>query len=255
MDEIKKIIETSGNNFHCKVLNHLKSLGWHVLVSPYYTDNISDKPREIDLIAEKAFEYGDSYSGHKGTVNAKLFIECKFIPQKNVFWFHDKDMQKASELVVKNTPLRDNNIYKDKHHYLSSSNRVAKLFASESKRAAENEIIYKALNQSLNAMVYNRWDHTILPTKKGKPHRNITSIEYPVIVCNSFNDFYSVDIDSDREPEVINDNFLLEVNYAYIDTNKSHRNRYFLIDIVSFNKLTSFLKVIESDINAIKNIL
>ncbi len=30
-----------------------------VLVSPYYNDNISGKPREIDLIAEKAFNKMD----------------------------------------------------------------------------------------------------------------------------------------------------------------------------------------------------
>ncbi len=68
--------------------------------------------------------------------------------------------------MISTTPLREDNIYKDKHHYLASGNRVAKLFASESRREAENEIIYKALNQSLNAMVYDRWDHTILTVSK-----------------------------------------------------------------------------------------
>ncbi len=81
MDEINKIIETSGNNFHCKVLSYLKERGWHVLVSPYYTDNISDKPREIDLIAEKVFGHGGKWSERRGTINIKLFIECKYVSQ------------------------------------------------------------------------------------------------------------------------------------------------------------------------------
>jgi hypothetical protein len=112
-DEIQTIVNESGNSFHCSVTNYLKEKGWHTLVSPYYMDNATNKPREIDLIAEKAWvRKGDPVSGRKyGAVVIKLFIECKYIPQANVFWFSDKDIDSAREWVIRNTPLRKDNTY------------------------------------------------------------------------------------------------------------------------------------------------
>lgn len=104
IDEVKEIILKSGNSFHCKVLKHLKAKGWTILVSPYYNDNASGKPREIDLIAEKAFEIKDHFSAFYGNVNVRLFIECKYIPQKTVFWFYDKDLEKSIKLVEQTSP-------------------------------------------------------------------------------------------------------------------------------------------------------
>src|SRR4030043_1429892 len=135
MDKVKAIIAQSGNTFHCKVLKYLQDKGWTVLISPYYNDNVSSKPREIDLIAEKAFDAKDRFKGFLGTVNVKLFVECKYISQKTVFWFHDKDKQKAEELVTQTTPLPPDNTYTAKHHYLGEVDRVAKLFSDEQKKS------------------------------------------------------------------------------------------------------------------------
>ena len=185
MDAIKKIIAQSGNSFHCKVLRCLREKGWTVLISPYYNDNISSKPREIDLIAEKAFEAKDNLGRFFGTINVKLFIECKYISQKTVFWFHDRDFQKAEDLVTQTTPLRKDNIYTKKHHYLTEPSGVAKLFSDERKKSAENEIFYKALNQSLNAMVYYRDKESIIKLPPGRDGYVLKTVNYPVIICNS----------------------------------------------------------------------
>ena len=91
-NEVKSIIETSGNSFHCRVLNEMKSREWHTMISPYYLDEISNKPREIDLLAEKAFKYENYFNDKYGTVNVQLFIECKYIQQKVVFWFDNKNI-------------------------------------------------------------------------------------------------------------------------------------------------------------------
>lgn len=257
IEQVEEIIANSGNNFHCKVLSYLKEKGWTVLISPYYNDNVSDKPREIDLIAEKAFNVTNGFGSYIGSASIKLFIECKFIPQKIVFWFHNKDRIKAEDLVINNTPLRKDNAYTQKHHYLSvEDNDVAKLFASETKKKTENEIIYKAINQSLNAMVSYRNSNTLIPTSPDGRRLNImTTVTYPVIVCNNFNNLYRVDIDTTNKPANINNNFQLEVNYAYLDPSKNPVSEYFLIDIISFNKIDAFLEVLEGDINSIKGIL
>jgi len=247
LDKVKAIIDNSGNTFHCKVLRYLHEREWGVLVSPYYNDNISGKPREIDLIAEKAFNKMDGGGSILGTVNVKLFIECKYIPQKTVFWFHNKDKQKAEDLVIQKTPLKRNNSYTKRHHYLEGEDSVAKLFTDERKKSVENEVFYKALSQSLNAMVYYRDKGSIIRSPHPRRGEVLEIVNYPIIVCNSFNNLYRVEIDTDAEPTNITENFQLEVNYAYTTLDGGNNNEYFLIDIVSFDLLESFLEKIEVD--------
>ena len=76
-------IELSGNPFHSRVVKKLRDVGWTVMVSPYYSDNFTAKPREIDIIAEKKFEVKDSFfeNGWIGTLDVRLFIECKYIDE------------------------------------------------------------------------------------------------------------------------------------------------------------------------------
>jgi hypothetical protein len=253
IDEVNKIISSSGNNFHCKVLSYLKAKGWTVLISPYYNDNISDKPREIDLIAEKAFEANTS---RNGTVNIKLFIECKYVSQKNVFWFHSKDHVKARELILTVIPNFERHSYIDRHHYVCQANdSVAKLFAGEKNAKIENEIFYKAINQSLNSMVYYRKSNSIIPPTPNRKVNIKAQISFPVIICNSFVNLYKVDIDTMSEVAKIMDNFQLEVNYAYIDSTQKQRDEYFLVDVVNFEKIDAFLATLQSDIEAIKFVI
>ena len=81
------------------------------------------------------------------------------------------------------------------------------------------------------------------------------TVEMPTILCNSFADFYRVEIDDPDQPKPIDDNFELEVNYAYLDDQKNNKTEYFLIDIVDFEKLDGFLSILEADVAAILSIL
>lgn len=253
--EVNSIIDGSGNSFHCKVANYFQQNGWHTLISPYYLDGSSNKSREIDLIVEKSWDISDKNYGTYGTINIKLFIECKYIPQTNVFWFSDKDKMSTKEWLITNTPLKENNMYTEQHHYLASNPKVAKLFASKNKPNVENEVIYKALNQSLNSMVYLRHRKSIIPEKQNRKNKILHTIEMPVILCNSFENFYRVEMTDSNDSQPICDNFQLEVNYAYIDQDKKNRNEFFLIDIIDFNNINDFLNQLDSDIDAIISIM
>jgi hypothetical protein len=245
-DKVKEIIEESGNTFHFKVLKYLQEKGWKVLISPYYNDHVSGKPREIDLVAEKEFPVYDIISTVIGTINIKLFIECKYINQKTVFWFHDKDKAKAKELLLKTTLLKEG--FTDDHHYLGKVDSVAKLFADERKRSPDNEIFYKALNQSLNAMVYFRDIKSINEISNGKYSDIQTYVYYPIIICNSFDDLYKVKFDTVYDPLKNTEGFLLEVNYAYIALDGTNTDEYFLIDILNFDLFDSFFQKIDDDV-------
>lgn len=249
-DAIKDIIEKSGNTFHSKVVKFLREKGWSVLISPYYNDNITDKPREIDIIAEKAIKIEHFIENqYIGTFCERLFIECKYISKEIVFWFDNKDEEKAKNRITADTPLKYPNEINDHHYSTNKEKKVAKLFASNPDKSQDNEIIYKALNQSLNAMIYYKNTPSITSTERTT---NLSPVNYPLILCNEFDKLYKTDLEKDGEYSKIEENFQLEVNYAYLNKYKSSIPDYFLIDIIDFNKLDKFLKVLDEDVALIK---
>lgn len=248
----RKIIEKSGHHFHARVINLFREKGWSVLVSPYYSDNFTDKPREIDVIAEKLF---DVRAGRDllGSLNICLFIECKYINNDTIFWFDTKDKDRALGRIMDDTGMEHShhNLDTRKHHY-SDDTLVAKLFSSGKGRGDDNEPISRAINQDLNALVYYRGRDSYIEISASKVLRRVT---YPLIVVNSFEKFFRTNIaDESGELEPITEPCQLEVNYAYTDKEKSGKNEYFLIDVMNFDKIEEFLLMLESrDINAILN--
>lgn len=241
----------SGNNFHSNVISFMRAHQWNVLISPYYNDNTSDKAREIDIIAEKAFEVEGSFGKIKGCLNVRFIIECKYINNETVFWFDAKDMEKAEDRVIRDTSLGKGNSYIQEHHYMASG-RVAKLFASEKGRELPNEPIYKAINQSLNGLIYFRHDS---PTTRSKPHI-LRTISYPIIILNNFDKIFSVNIGESNYSKITDKFFQVEINYAYLDSNKQNRNEFFLIDIIDYSHLEDYLSEIQTkDIRAMSAML
>jgi hypothetical protein len=59
-----------------------------------------------------------------------------------------------------------------------------------------------------------------------------------------------VEMDDQTTPQPIAENFQLEVDYAYRDLQGNDKNEYFLLDVVDFNKIDDYLKVLESDKDA-----
>jgi len=213
-------------------------------------DQTQDKARELDLVAEKLWPIKDGFGNEIGNVVVRLFVECKYVAAEAVFWFTPKDLQAARQLVCRMAPFRDNNAYTDRHHYLATSQRVAKVFSSAGGKGTENEPIFKALNQALNATVAMRARPVTHPNVTGRPGGRLVTLNYPVVVCSSFDQFYAVDFFTDGEPQPIADNFQLEVQYAYFDQAGSSKNELFLLDFVEFGKLQQFETAISAGTNA-----
>lgn len=247
-DKVVALVRNSGNNFHAKVARWFADQGWHVVVSPYYMDQSLSKAREIDLIAEKVCATIRDYSGRLvGNVVVRLFVECKYVPSEAVFWFADKDVEQATELLCEHGVFRKRNFYTEKHHYLSKSPKVAKLFATSKDKLNENEPFYRALNQALNAMVSLRRRPVSIPALKKQATGQLEILEFPVVVCNSFDNMYGVDFYSDSTPTKISENFQLEVRYAYFDHAQNQREEYFLLDFVEFDKLIELSDLVKED--------
>lgn len=245
-DKVRDLVRKSGNAFHARVARAFSDAQWHVVVSPYYMDQTQQKAREIDLVAERSWQI-NSLRGYVGELVVRLFVECKYISFDSVFWFADKNIEAAKSLVYETKPFRKDNIRSDEHHYIKGSPRVAKLFTSSKGQANENEPIYKALNQTLNAMVAMRGKPVLVPDMKARKLSAKYLLEYPVIVCNSFERMYSTDFLNESDPRPVRDNFELEVQYAYHTRRGNQRDDYFLVDVVELPQLDDFLAFIKSD--------
>src|SRR3989338_10503833 len=117
-DPVRDIIDRCCNDLHYETVNSLRTMGWDVTVSPYYTDPATDKPREVDIVATKDYGLRDGNSDFGG-VQIRLFIECKYINAPIVFWFDKKNMTAAKELAKNNSILRSK-----EDIYLSDTSRV-----------------------------------------------------------------------------------------------------------------------------------
>jgi hypothetical protein len=138
-------------------------------------------------------------------------------------------------------------MYTEKHHYLAHSPEVAKLFASAASKVVENEPFYRALNQVLNSMVALRGKSVINAEGNGTGANPKVTLNFPVVVCSSFEQIYAVDFYNEAEPTRVEKNFQLEVQYAYLDKQQRQRDDYFLVDFVEYEKIGEFLRTIEED--------
>lgn len=240
--DAKAIIEKNGNTFHFKVVDFLRAHGWETQISPYYTDNITDKPREIDILAEKRHDFPTHFYG-PFVIDCRLFVECKHVGnQKTVFWFDSIDQKSADRLVRRKFGFPQNNATPNQMRYLDDRNfSVAKLFASGSgEKSSENELMFKAINQALGSYIYGD-NGRLLEQPFCKIER---IIPYPVIVCNNFDGFFRINRNDESTLTSMADmdSFLVEINYAYKDKTGSSQQEYFLVDIVNFEKMREFLE-------------
>lgn len=223
-----------GNNLHGQVVKFLRDSDWHVMVSPFYTDAFTDKPREADVIAEK--DYWDPEHVAKGVVGVKLFIECKFMDseKKVVFWTDKKDLERAKEIIT----VRD--VTASHYYYIKEA---AKLFATADARQ-EIDPFFNALNQVLNATIYYR-KRVVSIIPQGMWRTRLTHLIYPIIVVNNFDSLFAKTLTGEDEPRRIAESyFQLEVNYAYPNQDGGG-TEYFLVDVVNFKKFDDYLGELE----------
>lgn len=249
LKDVDDLIKKSGHSFHAKVARWFISKGWNIIVSPYYMDQTQRKAREIDLISYKNFEINCERKKTYCNVLFCLYVECKYIDSTSVFWFSGKDKELAKKLVCNNTFFRENNIKIDDHHYLCGD-QVAKIFETFNNKR-ERDPFYNAINQVLNGFVSMKGRVNFKKNKKD--HYKTYKLEFPVIVCNEFNNIYSVPFEiEDFSKKEIKDNFQIEINYSYLDYDKNSHSDYFLIDIVEYNQLGNFVQSLYKDFDIAK---
>src|SRR3989344_8630415 len=95
-ESIENIVENSGHKLHLKVVSLLENEGWQVTVSPHYIDELSDKPREIDIVAKKSFTYISNADNETKRFYLLLAIDCKYLTQNVVIWGRDNQLKEKA---------------------------------------------------------------------------------------------------------------------------------------------------------------
>lgn len=238
-DKIQEIIDKSGNDLQFQVAEYLEGHKWEVSISPYYNDPATGKPREIDIIAIRRWPMRNDFESRElGELLIRLFIECKHIKDPAVLWFRQKNMTSAMELAKDNSILDSKPDYylgqnqtPTQHHYVDNV-RVAKIAAKSGKR----DDIFEAMNQCLNGLIFFG--------NNPSPY----CIDYPIIITDSFQNLHRRD--SDTRHTLIIEPFQFEVDYSFKQSRSDGKSidimKYFLIDIMGFDKLDSFLQDLES---------
>ncbi|MBU1202705.1 hypothetical protein KKH39_01540 [Patescibacteria group bacterium] len=238
---IEKIMGDSGHDFHLTISKLLEEKEWTVTNSPHYNDPVENKPREIDIIAEKNIQVGGGmFSNSTETLTIRLIIECKYIKPHIVFWFLDKDPIKSKQLA-KNNPILQNQEdfylnYENKMHHYLKDNEAVKEFSTEN----DNKILDKAKNEVMHASLF-------YSNKRGG---NYNTVNYPLILVPDFTKFKRAASDGNKYEDIKN-NFEIEVEYTYKD-----KPEYFLIDVVSKKTIDDFLNYLDNnDIKILKTAL
>lgn len=229
-DKFLSIIQKSGHDFHLKVSNFLKEAGWEITNSPHYNDPDSDKSREIDIEAKKEYTVTyDSFDKRGEKIIVKLYIECKYIKSPVVFWFKEKNKEKAIELAKDNLIMEDKPDYAGENHHYVEGSAAAELWQQEN-----NDIIADAKHKVLKALIVSQNDNS-----------EYYEIKYPIIVVNNL-ELLAKREAGEKNYSEINNNFQIEINYSYKDNKKNDIKKYFLIDLVSYNLLADFLRELEN---------
>lgn len=252
MKKDQKTNKPDGNDFQYRVKKVLTDAEWNVRMSPYYNDSFSEKPREIDIIAEKIFLPAPN-SVYNSTVVVRLFIECKYIVEQTTFWLEERSIEKAKEVVDSSRTFHqvaENYGVQTNHHYLLND-LIAKLYRTEGKNP-DGDPIYKAITQCLNATIYYRNHPTDLKNKYNRGRQRIGELNYSVIICNSFEKFLKKDTTTDSTVTPVTEPFQLEVDYAYTKKD-SQEEELFYIDVLRVDDFKGFEdKVLSKEINLAK---
>lgn len=236
MATFEDIIKKSGNDLHWRIGEILNKHSWEVVISPYYTDNVTNKAREIDIIATKKFHIPHRLTD-EDCFALRLFIECKYINVNTVVWTQPKNIPLTKCLLKENINFLTSNVEDSeasKYHYLSNKDVI------KTWKSAEGDLLFEAVNGCLNSLIFNKF------YRCNSEYFPVFSL--PIIVINSFSNIHRrIFNDLNKNHEEISDTYQIEVNYSFLDKQKNPVSKDFLIDVVEEKYLENFLTFLETE--------
>ncbi|MDO8514138.1 MAG: hypothetical protein Q7S50_01180 [bacterium] len=230
--ELEKLVKESGHNLHLDVYEILKNGKWKADLAAYYVDDISDKPREVDIQAVRPFLGSRAPSESIETLfSTFLFVECKWFKKPIAIHSLENSDVANTAIVTANIDRKGLTDYPygpaNYHHYVKAGH-VGKLYVSE-----EHNEIFNALTGAVKSLCFH------LGTRQEK------GFYYPIVVFDGINGLYDI---FNRKDNGIVERAIIAFNYSYRDV-ASHKpiTRLFYVDFVHRKKLDELLKDIQAE--------
>jgi hypothetical protein len=250
-------VDENGNDFHYYIADYLEANDWDVDCSPYYVDLVKQKPREIDIIAEKKWPVEERLGRNRAFLVIRLFIECKWVPSSSSVYlnFLKKNERLAIELATDNDVFQNdantlhryliNTVPPKTHHYMQVD-EVARNWAC---KGSNKDFFYDAWEQALNAFLY--FKHYAPNRDLGSPvAENTYVVDYQVVIVNSFEKFFKRDWTT-KTSWSVKDNLILSIDYSYpifySNEKRPHIRKDFFIDVTCSTTLKAFLDNLEGN--------
>lgn len=131
----------NGNKLEMKVEDILRKYTWEITPSAYYTDPITQKSREKDIIATNLRLPNDEITSYY----ARLFIECKYFPKTTEIY------ERTSPIEIKNTILHFNIPFVDFSNIECNENTHLYKYDKIFKSKDSEDFLHQAINQNLQS--------------------------------------------------------------------------------------------------------
>jgi len=212
----------TGNELERKVKNILRKYTWGVTSSPYYTDPITQKAREKDIVAtDIRLSYDDVFSYY-----ARLFIECKIFPKTTEIYEYTDQVEIENTILHFNIPFANfSEIERDKNTHANKYNKIFEPKDSE-------DFLYPAINQNLQS--FNAF----------RKSNNEKGIYFLIVVYSG--ELFCVDQNGDKKKC---SNALVKINA--LDNTFGLPNRECFVELISINKFENVFGEIRDDIKKI----
>jgi len=249
--ELKDAIKNSGNNLHLTVVDILEKVGWETDISPYYCDDLTDRPREIDILAtsRRSMSFPNSKK-ENDFYNVVLCIECKHFTQDICFRVFDnnKDIGKRvlstqkHNLDIKEAIRMHGRLF-DSHHYLSQP-KIAKLYEYPKKNQGgknQEDDVFQAITQSVKSTIF-----FMNSVQKGV----LGSIFYPVVVYDNIDGLYFMQENRASDDQYLDNlekrkSVIFHLKYSFPNYDVKDTPRYatkdFYVDFIHKDELEHFV--------------
>lgn len=251
--DLKDLLEKSGNNLHLEVADILESKGWDIDLSSYYYDDTENKPREIDIIATRNEGVGSEAKGESGKpidkFDISLYIECKYFTKDIAFrMLPIGGLEQAAALHLNELNKEELVDFLNreadylKNHYFDTKS-VGKLHDTEIETT-----VFNALTQPIKSLVFS---------KDGEDHIKLNKIYVPIVVYSGIDGIYPIQGSQDLDKLQPLQHLPYGLNYAYRNVHTGFLKReYFIVDFVHKDIFNKFLTHrVQNDIGGIRRYL
>lgn len=248
IQRIKRDIALSGFPLEIEVSSILRNDGWNVRNQVYYIDNEEGKPREIDIIAHKAFF---ERMGDYDRFNISLIIECKKSDKPWVFFTTPRELSPSIDIELLALVKQFSNpelirslafikwLQKENHYSYDNCKEYAVISYEPFKKGTGREILEAThqVTKALNFQLDEFRKATSLITM------NPVFILYPIIAFDGH--LY------ESKPQAEDMELRRCSHLEYFIS----RKELFLIDILEKNYLPEFLKNVNKEVISLKDLL